>query len=79
MAEAQVYGKPTVKKNKKDLSLQIKNNKKKEHVLEPQIHGSMSTMNYKEAPLCHIEEHFIWAPRSMWCFMGKLVKCSLFI
>ena len=28
MAEAQVFGKPAVKKNKKDLSLQIKNKKK---------------------------------------------------
>ena len=41
-----------MKKNKKDLSLQIKNNKKKkDHVLEPQTHGSMSTLNYTEAPL----------------------------
>ena len=48
MAEAQVFGKPAMKKNKKDLSLQIKN-KKKDHILEPQSHTTTSTMNYTEA------------------------------
>ena len=42
----------TVKKNNKDLSLQIRNNnKKKDHTLETQTQGSISTMNYTEAPL----------------------------
>ena len=50
MAEAQVFGKPVAKKNKKDLSLQIKN-KKKDHILEPQICGTMSAMNHTETPL----------------------------
>ena len=50
MAEAQVFGKPALKKNKKDLSLQIKN-KKKDHLLEPQTHGAISAMNYTENPL----------------------------
>ena len=50
MAEDQVFGKPALKNNKKDLSLQIKN-KKKDHILEPQTHGTMTIMNYTEAPL----------------------------
>ena len=50
MAEAQVFGKPALKKNKKDLSLQIKN-KKKDLALEPQTYGTMSTMKYTESSL----------------------------
>ena len=50
MAEAQVFGKPALKKNKKDLSLQIKN-EKKDLGLEPQTYGTMSTMKYTESSL----------------------------
>ena len=50
MAEAQVFGKPALKKYKKDLSLQIKN-KKKDHISEPQSHGAISAMNYTDNPL----------------------------
>ena len=60
MAEAQVNGKPAMMKNKKDLSLQIRNSKKKDHILEAQMKGLISTMSYTEAV------------RNMWCFMGKL-------
>ena len=52
MVEAQVYGKPAVKKNKNDLLLQIRNyNKKKDHILEAQAQSSILTMHYTEAPL----------------------------